>query len=140
MTPLRRTGRREGDPVDFEIPPDIQSTLDALDAFIEREIKPLEQADDNIRFFDHRREYARTDFENGGVPRAGLGGRCSREMRRRADAAGWLRHALPGGVRRSRRDATSRWRSSASTSRRRASGCTTTCRTRARSSATSRPC
>jgi hypothetical protein len=37
--------------------------------FIAREIKPLEQADDNIRFFDHRREWARTDFENGGLPR-----------------------------------------------------------------------
>ena len=55
--------------MDFEIPPDIQATLNALDEFIEREIKPLEQENDNIRFFDHRREYARTDFENGGVPR-----------------------------------------------------------------------
>jgi acyl-CoA dehydrogenase len=25
--------------------------------------------DDNNRFFDHRREWARTDFENGGLPR-----------------------------------------------------------------------
>ena len=40
----------------FEIPADIQATLDELDDFIEREIKPLEQEDDNIRFFDHRRE------------------------------------------------------------------------------------
>ena len=54
--------------MDFEIPPAIQQTLDALDDFIEREIRPLEQADDNVRFFDHRREYARTDFEHGGVP------------------------------------------------------------------------
>src|SRR5262249_10804656 len=83
-----------GGRVDFEIPPEIQTTLAALDDFIEREIKPLEQSDDNARFFDHRREYARTDFENGGVPRREweelLG-----QMRRRADAAGWLRHALP---------------------------------------------
>jgi alkylation response protein AidB-like acyl-CoA dehydrogenase len=80
--------------VDFDIPADIAETLVAIDDFIEREIRPLEQADDNIRFFDHRREWARTDFENGGAPRREwtelLG-----EMRRRADAAGWLRYALP---------------------------------------------
>jgi hypothetical protein len=40
--------------MDFEIPADIQDTLDQLDAFIDAEIKPLEQQDDNIRFFDHR--------------------------------------------------------------------------------------
>jgi acyl-CoA dehydrogenase len=80
--------------VDFAIPPEIQATLNDLDAFIEAEIKPLEEADDNVRFFDHRREWARTDFEAGGTPRKEweelLG-----EMRRRADAAGWLRLALP---------------------------------------------
>lgn len=80
--------------MDFEIPKEIQTTLDELDAFIEREIKPLEQQDDNIRFFDHRREWARTDFDNGGVPRADWEA-LLREMRRRADAAGWLRLALP---------------------------------------------
>ena len=80
--------------MDFAIPPEIQSTLDALDEFIEREIVPLEQADDNLRFFDHRREYARTDFDNGGVPRREWEELLA-EMRRRADAAGWLRHALP---------------------------------------------
>jgi acyl-CoA dehydrogenase len=80
--------------MDFDIPEDVQQLLRDLDDFIEAEIKPLEQQDDNIRFFDHRREYARTDFENGGVPRpdweALLG-----EMRRRADKAGFLRYGLP---------------------------------------------
>jgi alkylation response protein AidB-like acyl-CoA dehydrogenase len=80
--------------MDFEIPADIQSTLDAIDDFIEREIVPLQKQDDNDRFFDHRREYARTDFEAGGVPRAEWED-LLREMRRRADAAGWLRLALP---------------------------------------------
>ena len=80
--------------MDFTIPDEIQSTLDQLDEFIEREIKPLERADDNMRFFDHRREWARTDFDNGGVPRADWE-ELLREMRRRADAAGWLRLALP---------------------------------------------
>jgi len=80
--------------MDFEIPADIQDTLDQLDAFIDAEIKPLEQQDDNIRFFDHRREWARTDFDNDGVPRSDWE-ELLREMRRRADAGGWLRLALP---------------------------------------------
>ena len=56
--------------MDFTIPKEIQDYLSVLDRFIETDIKPLEEADDNIRFFDHRREYARTDFENQGLPRA----------------------------------------------------------------------
>ncbi len=80
--------------MDFAIPADLQATLDALDAFIEAEIKPLEAIDDNVRFFDHRREWARTDFEAGGTPRADWED-LLREMRRRADRAGWLRLALP---------------------------------------------
>ena len=47
--------------MNFDIPQDLQNYLDELDAFIENTIKPLENADDNIRFFDHRREDARTD-------------------------------------------------------------------------------
>ena len=80
--------------MDFEVPKDIQDYLDELDRFIEAEIKPLQEQDDNIRFFDHRREWARTDFDKGGLPRpeweALLG-----EARRRADAAGHLRYAWP---------------------------------------------
>ncbi|MCP9979048.1 acyl-CoA/acyl-ACP dehydrogenase [Actinomadura madurae] len=83
--------------MDFALPDDLIRLLADLDAFIEREILPLQAQDDNERFFDHRREYARTDFENGGVPRPEweelLG-----EMFRRADAAGWLRYGLPGEV------------------------------------------
>ena len=80
--------------MDFDIPADIQATLDQLDAFIEAEIVPLQAADDNERFFDHRREYARTDFEADGTPRPEWEALLA-EMRRRADAAGWLRLALP---------------------------------------------
>jgi acyl-CoA dehydrogenase len=80
--------------MDFDVPQDIQDYLAELDRFIEAEIAPLQAQDDNIRFFDHRREYARTDFEAGGLPRheweALLG-----EARRRADAAGHLRYAWP---------------------------------------------
>ena len=53
-----------------DLVPALTRLLAELDGFIEREIKPLQEQDDNQRFFDHRREYARTDFENGGVPRA----------------------------------------------------------------------
>jgi acyl-CoA dehydrogenase len=53
----------------FDIPAEITAYLAELDAFIEREIRPLELADDNIRFFDHRREHARTDWDRGGLPR-----------------------------------------------------------------------
>ncbi|MFM8562267.1 MAG: acyl-CoA dehydrogenase family protein [Acidimicrobiia bacterium] len=80
--------------MDFSIPTAIQTTLDELDEFIAREIAPLQAADDNERFFDHRREWARTDFDNDGVPRPEWEA-LLREMRRRADAAGWLRLALP---------------------------------------------
>ncbi len=80
--------------MDFDIPSDLVAYLDELDAFIEAEIKPLEEADDNIRFFDHRREWARTDFEHGGLPRREweelLG-----EARRKADAAGHYRYPFP---------------------------------------------
>jgi len=80
--------------MDFAIPDEIAGTLDALDAFIEAEIVPLQANDDNERFFDHRREWARTDWEHGGVPTGEWEALLS-EMRRRADAAGWLRWALP---------------------------------------------
>ena len=80
--------------MNFDLPADLVAYLAKLDAFIDREIVPLQQQDDNQRFFDHRREWARTDFENGGLPRheweALLG-----EARRRADRAGHLRFALP---------------------------------------------
>ncbi|MFV0259332.1 MAG: acyl-CoA dehydrogenase family protein [Acidimicrobiales bacterium] len=80
--------------MDFTIPDDIQKLLDDLDQFIEDEIKPLEREDDNIRFFDHRREVSRTDFDRDGWPNEEWED-LLREMRRRADAAGFLRYHLP---------------------------------------------
>ena len=55
--------------MNFNLPEELTDYLDRLDAFIEADIRPLERADDNIRFFDHRREWARTDFDRGGLPR-----------------------------------------------------------------------
>ena len=80
--------------MDFSLPPELVAYLAELDAFIEAEIKPLENADDNIRFFDHRRENARTDWDNNGLPRPEWEALLA-EARRRADAAGHLRFAWP---------------------------------------------
>ena len=38
-----------------EIPEYLTTFLDELDAFIDAQIRPLEEQYDNIRFFDHRR-------------------------------------------------------------------------------------
>jgi len=80
--------------VDFEIPAGLADYLGELDEFIEREIRPLEQQDDNARFFDHRREDARTDWARGGLPDAQWQA-LLREVVRRADAAGHFRYAFP---------------------------------------------
>jgi acyl-CoA dehydrogenase len=80
--------------MDFDIPEELQAYLHELDRFIEHEIKPMEAADDNIRFFDHRREHSRTDWDNGGLPRREWE-RLLFDVRRKADAAGHLRYALP---------------------------------------------
>jgi acyl-CoA dehydrogenase len=81
--------------VDFDIPAEIQRTLAEIDAFIERELVPLEQA--NPQFFDHRRENARTDWENDGIPNKAFEDLVM-EARRRADKAGFLRKGLPKAV------------------------------------------
>jgi acyl-CoA dehydrogenase len=80
--------------VDFDLPPDLAAYLDELDAFIDKEIRPLEEQDDNARFFDHRREDARTDWDRGGLPSEDWEELLA-EMRRRADAAGHYRYAFP---------------------------------------------
>jgi acyl-CoA dehydrogenase len=78
--------------VDFTLPDHLPELLDEIDAFIEHEIKPLER--ENMQYFDQRREYARTDWDNGGIPARAWEDLLG-EMRRRADNAGWLRYGLP---------------------------------------------
>lgn len=80
--------------MNFDLPAELAAYLTELDDFIAREIKPLEAHNDNIRFFDHRREHARTDWDHGGVPRADWEALLA-ETRRRADAAGHYRYAFP---------------------------------------------
>ena len=77
-----------------DLPVEILGVIEEIDAFIEAEIRPLEQADDNIRFFDHRREHSRTDWDAGGTPRREWEDLLD-EMMSRADAAGIWRYGLP---------------------------------------------
>ncbi|AEF36856.1 acyl-CoA dehydrogenase FadE12_3 [Mycolicibacter sinensis] len=81
--------------MDFTLPDHLPALLAEMDDFIEREIAPLQAA--NMQYFDHRREFARTDVENGGIPNRDWEDLLA-EMRRRADAAGWLRYGLPSSL------------------------------------------
>src|SRR3546814_1092142 len=76
--------------MEFAVPAELHAYLDELDAFIAAEIRPLEEADDNIRFFDHRREHSRTDWDNQGLPRPEWEALLT-EAKRRADKAGHWR-------------------------------------------------
>ncbi len=79
--------------MDFDIPQDMLDYLKELDDFIEKEIKPLQAENDNERYFDYRREDARTDWHRGGLPNEEWEGLLA-EARRRADKAGHYRYAL----------------------------------------------
>ncbi|OBK85093.1 acyl-CoA dehydrogenase [Mycolicibacter heraklionensis] len=81
--------------MDFTLPEHLPGVLAEMDDFIEREIAPLQA--EHMQYFDHRREFARTDVERGGVPRREWEELLD-EMRRRADAAGWLRYGLPASL------------------------------------------
>ncbi|MFC4001194.1 acyl-CoA dehydrogenase family protein [Prauserella oleivorans] len=83
--------------MDFELPAELHRLLAELDEFIDAEITPLEHQNDNERFFDHRREFARTDIARGGIPNPEWE-ELLEEMFRRADRAGWLRYGLPKEV------------------------------------------
>jgi alkylation response protein AidB-like acyl-CoA dehydrogenase len=80
--------------LESELPAEISALIEEIGAFIDDQIVPLEQANDNARFFDHRREYFRTDFEHGGKPSAEWEALLE-EMVARADRAGLWRFALP---------------------------------------------
>ena len=80
--------------MDFTIPQALEDYYAELEKFIADEITPLEQQDDNIRFFDHRREDARTDWDRGGLPNEAWEDLLA-EAVKRADAAGHYRYAFP---------------------------------------------
>jgi alkylation response protein AidB-like acyl-CoA dehydrogenase len=80
--------------VNFALPPALLQFLGELDRFIAEEITPLQEQDDNQRYFDHRREFSRTDLDRGGLPRREWEELLA-EVRRRADKAGFYRYSLP---------------------------------------------
>ena len=80
--------------MDFNLPAELVDYLARLDAFIDAKIKPLQAQDDNERFFDHRREWARTDFDNGGLPRPEWE-HLLEQAKALADEAGFYRFSLP---------------------------------------------
>jgi acyl-CoA dehydrogenase len=80
--------------MDFSIPKDLVDYLAKIDAFVQAEIKPLQAQDDNERFFDHRREWARTDFDKDGLPRPEWEALLEK-AKALADKAGFFRFSLP---------------------------------------------
>jgi acyl-CoA dehydrogenase len=78
--------------MDWSIPEDVTSFIADLDEFIDTKIKPIEEA--NPEYFDHRREFSRTDLERGGIPTRRWR-EIMLEARRLADAAGFYRYPLP---------------------------------------------
>ncbi|KAJ7720645.1 acyl-CoA dehydrogenase/oxidase [Mycena metata] len=76
------------------LPDDLTRYLSRLDDFIADTITPLQSRDDNNRFFDHRREHARTDWDNHGLPRAEWEALLA-QATHLADDAGFWRFALP---------------------------------------------
>jgi acyl-CoA dehydrogenase len=77
-----------------DLPDDVVALIEEVDAFIAAEVRPLEAEADNVRFFDHRREHARTDFAADGIPSRDWEELLER-MVERADRAGLWRYGLP---------------------------------------------
>ncbi|KAJ5634296.1 hypothetical protein N7528_002138 [Penicillium herquei] len=80
--------------MNFDLPLELKSHLDSIDSFINSTILPLQHSGDNNRFFDHRREHARTDWKNNGNPRSEWEALLSK-ARKLGDEAGFYRFALP---------------------------------------------
>jgi len=84
--------QQQGAHMDWSIPDDVTKFIADMDDFIDREIKPIEEA--NPEFFDHRREFTRTDVERGGIPTRRWR-EIMHEARVLADRAGFYRYPLP---------------------------------------------
>lgn len=80
--------------MNFNLPDDLQAYISKLDAFIHQAIIPLQHKEDNNRFFDHRREPSRTQWENQGLPTPQWEALLS-QARLLADQAGFYRFPLP---------------------------------------------
>lgn len=80
--------------MNFDLPPDLEDYLKQIDAFVNDKILPLQHKDDNNRFFDHRRESSRTQWENQGLPTDDWED-LLRQARKLADEAGFFRFGFP---------------------------------------------
>lgn len=78
--------------MEWSIPEDVRELLASLDEFIERQLRPLEAA--NPELFDHRREFARTDTEHGGIPTERWR-ELMAQARRLAIEAGFYKYPFP---------------------------------------------
>jgi alkylation response protein AidB-like acyl-CoA dehydrogenase len=81
--------------MDMSIPQDVTDFIADLDRFIDEQIVPIEQA--NPEYFDHRREFSRTDVERDGIPTARWR-EIMHEARVLADKAGFYRYPLPAAL------------------------------------------
>lgn len=79
--------------MDFSLPLDLTAYLTDLDNFIATKIAPLQELNDNARFFDYRREHSRTNWDNQGLPRDDWEDLLA-HARRLADEAGFYRFCL----------------------------------------------
>ena len=80
--------------MNFDIPQDLQDYLNELDRFIADTIKPLENENDNIRFFDHRQKTL-TRTGNAEVCPGEEWEALLAKAKRLADEAGHYRYPLP---------------------------------------------
>ncbi|OAP61879.1 hypothetical protein AYL99_04082 [Fonsecaea erecta] len=80
--------------MNFELPADLQNYIARVDAFIEDKILPLQHKDDNNRFFDHRRESSRTQWDNLGLPTHEWEA-LLKQARKLSDEAGFYRFGFP---------------------------------------------
>jgi alkylation response protein AidB-like acyl-CoA dehydrogenase len=81
--------------MDMSLPEDVTAFIAALGHFIDTQIKPIEEA--HPEYFDHRREFSRTDLERGGIPTARWR-EIMHEARVLSDKAGFYRYPLPAAL------------------------------------------
>ena len=86
------TDSTETTAMNFDLPANLQEYIDRLNSFINSKILPLQQ--ETIKFFDHRREPSRTQWDNGGLPTTEWEALLTR-ARTIADEAGFFRFPLP---------------------------------------------
>lgn len=80
--------------MNFELPLDVRDYLRRLDTFINDRVLPIQHHNDNDRFFDHRREASRTQWDNHGLPTEDWE-ELLQLVKRLADEAGFYRFACP---------------------------------------------